>query len=154
MLVDSNWLFFVFRLDNSTLWAVPCPLSRLLIQHFTECECLSVMLSWLAPSSGITWSANTRLERSKEKSSQQARSSKRKLDASETTAFSWDTWPEPVLLTCTKSTETTLSVELYPKCIWRWLEDIVQDKNLFRSLELASLRTHKPSVITWNNLQP
>ena len=139
------WLF-CFRLDNSTSWAVPCPQRRLLTQLFTECECLSVTPCWLVPNSGITWSANTRLERFKERSSPPLRSSKRRLVSSETTEFSWDIWPELVPSTCTRSTETAPSMVQFPKCTWRWLADTVLDRNPSRSLELAFFRTHRSNV--------
>ena len=130
------------------LWDVPFPQMTTQVHNFTECVCLSVMLFWLVPSSGTTWSANTRSERFRERSSQLARSSRRRPEPSETMEFSWDIWPEMTTLTCTKNTEILLSAELSPKCTWRCLVDTVLEVIPSKSLEQASSQTTSSDVLT------
>jgi len=112
-------------------------------QHAIELEFSPRTPSLLSLNSGTKWRDKTRLEESKERSSQWVKSSRKKPLPSKITESWLDILQELITSTCTRNTELLPFAKLSPCSTVRWPVDTVPEEIPSTSLKLQSSQTDK-----------
>jgi len=148
------------RSSNTGLLAEKHLLLKYQIPFATGLEFSLRTLSLLDPNSGMKWNVKTRLESAKDRLFKSVRFSSARPKLLKTTVSSSSIFQEPVLLTCTRSTEQTLSAELFHRCTTKWQVDIVPElsqsilsrQSSSQTNPLGALRSSSTPRSDWDSL--